>query len=168
MFFYFSNQGESETVSTEYQWSKESVKRRRPRCWWKTLWFSIYRYLHVVACSEWYLVVWLTYLGCINNIVPTTVAAMEGPPNRFTFWVIVLLLIIMLLFVSWSITDLTKIYFLSSFLIIVVTLDYKTLLLLLVKKDDEEFALGGRGVDVEFCFLCDAIRVCFLLNANKK
>ena len=41
----------------------------------------------------------------------------------------------------------------------IVTLDYKTLLLLLVKKDDEEFVLGGRGVDVEFCFLCDAIRV---------
>lgn len=110
----------------------------------------------------------MTYLGCINNILPTTVAAMEGPPNRFTFRVIVFIIIIMLLFVSWSITDLTKRFFLSSFLIIVVTLDYKTLLLLLVKKDDEEFTLGGRGVDVEFCFLCDAIRVCFLLNANKK
>ena len=36
---------------------------------------------------------------------------------------------------------------------------YKTLVLLLVKKDNEEFVLGGRGVDVEFCFLCDAIRV---------
>ena len=41
----------------------------------------------------------------------------------------------------------------------IVTLDYKTLVLLLVKKDDDEFVLGGRGVDVEFCFLCDAIRV---------
>ena len=40
-----------------------------------------------------------------------------------------------------------------------VTLDYKTLVLLLVKKDDDEFVLGGRGVDVEFCFLCDEIRV---------
>ena len=40
-----------------------------------------------------------------------------------------------------------------------VTLDYRTLTLLVVKKADEEFVLGGRGVDVEFCFLCDAIRV---------
>ena len=39
-----------------------------------------------------------------------------------------------------------------------VTLDYKTLVLLLAKKDDE-FVLGGRGTDVEFCFLCDEIRV---------
>ena len=58
------------------------------------------------------------------------------------------------------------IFFSHLFLIIIATLDYKTLLLL--KKDDEEFVLGGRGVDVEFCFLCDAIRVCFLLNTNKK
>ena len=41
-----------------------------------------------------------------------------------------------------------------------VTLDYKTLMLLLVKKDDMEFKLGGSGVTVEFCFICDAIRVC--------
>ena len=27
-----------------------------------------------------------------------------------------------------------------------------------MKKDDKEFVLG---VDVEFCFLCDAVRVCF-------
>lgn len=42
----------------------------------------------------------------------------------------------------------------------IVTLDYKTLLLLLVKKDDTEFLLGGRGVNVEFCFICNAIRGC--------
>ncbi|XP_044181665.1 uncharacterized protein LOC122962570 [Acropora millepora] len=41
-----------------------------------------------------------------------------------------------------------------------VTLDYRTLTLLVVKKADGEFVLGGRGVDVEFCFLCDAIRRC--------
>ena len=30
---------------------------------------------------------------------------------------------------------------------------------LLVKKNDAEFMLGGRGVSVEFCFICNAIRV---------
>lgn len=29
----------------------------------------------------------------------------------------------------------------------------------MVKKDDPEFLLGGRGVGVEFCFICNAIRV---------
>ena len=28
-----------------------------------------------------------------------------------------------------------------------------------VKKDDPDFLLGGRGVGVEFCFICNAIRV---------
>ena len=41
----------------------------------------------------------------------------------------------------------------------IVTLDYKTLTLLLVKNEDEDFMLGGRGVEVEFCVFCDAIRV---------
>ncbi|XP_022791526.1 uncharacterized protein LOC111330830, partial [Stylophora pistillata] len=40
------------------------------------------------------------------------------------------------------------------------SLDYKTLILLLVKKGDLDFQLGGRGVDVEFCFICNAIRGC--------
>lgn len=40
-----------------------------------------------------------------------------------------------------------------------VTLDYKTLMLLLIKKNDDKFMLGGRGVGVEFCFICNAIRV---------
>ena len=40
-----------------------------------------------------------------------------------------------------------------------VTLDYKALLLLLNKGDDEDFVLGGKGYDSEFCFICDAIRV---------
>ena len=40
-----------------------------------------------------------------------------------------------------------------------VTLDYKALLLLLNKKDDEDYVLGGRGFDTEFCAFCDAIRV---------
>ena len=51
-----------------------------------------------------------------------------------------------------------------------------TLLLLLVKKDDHEFVLGGQGVAVEFCFICNAIRVCmrtsfkflFKLHLNKE
>ena len=59
---------------------------------------------------------------------------------------------------------------------ILVILDYKTLLLLLVKKDDHEFVLGGRGVAIEFCFICNAIRVCiqtsliflFRLHLNKE
>ena len=51
-----------------------------------------------------------------------------------------------------------------SFSLFLVTLDYKTLVLLLVKKEDKEFVLGGRGVDVEFCFLCNAIRVYILLS----
>ncbi|XP_068689955.1 uncharacterized protein [Montipora foliosa] len=41
-----------------------------------------------------------------------------------------------------------------------VSVDYKTLILLLVKKGDLDFQLGGRGVDVEFCFICNAIRGC--------
>ncbi|XP_068743165.1 uncharacterized protein [Montipora capricornis] len=40
-----------------------------------------------------------------------------------------------------------------------VTLDYKALLLLLHKGDDEDFILGGKGYDKEFCFICDAIRI---------
>ena len=40
-----------------------------------------------------------------------------------------------------------------------VVLDYKTLVLLLVKKMNASFMLGGRGVSVEFCFICNAIRV---------
>ena len=44
-------------------------------------------------------------------------------------------------------------------LINLVILDYKTLTLLLVKNDDDGFMLGGRGVSVEFCFVCNAIRV---------
>ena len=64
-------------------------------------------------------------------------------------------------------------YCFLSFSLFLVTLDYKTLVLLLVKKEDKEFVLGGRGVDVEFCFLCNAIRVYILLStlcphANKK
>lgn len=41
-----------------------------------------------------------------------------------------------------------------------VVLDYKTLVLLLVKKMNASFMLGGRGVSVEFCFICNAIRGC--------
>lgn len=40
-----------------------------------------------------------------------------------------------------------------------VTVDYKTLILLLAKIGNLEFQLGGRGVAVEFCFICNAIRV---------
>ncbi|KAK3720036.1 hypothetical protein QZH41_016345 [Actinostola sp. cb2023] len=41
-----------------------------------------------------------------------------------------------------------------------VILDYKGFCLLLAKEDDEDFQLGGRGLDVEFCMLCHAIRLC--------
>lgn len=44
-----------------------------------------------------------------------------------------------------------------------VTLDYKALLLLLNKPDDEDFVLGGKGYDTEFCAFCDAIRVSKLI-----
>ncbi|RMX55895.1 hypothetical protein pdam_00006238 [Pocillopora damicornis] len=40
-----------------------------------------------------------------------------------------------------------------------VIVDYKTLTFFLVKKDEEDFLLGGRGVSVEFCFTCNAVRV---------
>lgn len=36
--------------------------------------------------------------------------------------------------------------------------------LLLVKDDDDNFKLGKQGIDVEFCFICNAIRVCRLFN----
>ena len=45
-----------------------------------------------------------------------------------------------------------------------VVLDYKTLVLLLVKKMNAAFMLGGRGVSVEFCFICNAIRVKYSNN----
>ena len=45
-----------------------------------------------------------------------------------------------------------------NFFIFLVTIDYKVLLLLLVKINNEEFVLGGRGLLVEFCFVCDALR----------
>lgn len=47
-----------------------------------------------------------------------------------------------------------------------VTIDYKVLLLLLVKINNEEFVLGGRGLLVEFCFVCDAIRACIHHGAD--
>lgn len=37
-----------------------------------------------------------------------------------------------------------------------VTLDYKGLVLLMAKADDENFQLGGRGLNVEFCIFCSA------------
>ena len=49
-------------------------------------------------------------------------------------------------------------------LCLAVTLDYKALLLLLNKGDDEDFVLGDKGYDTEFCFICDAIRVSKQLN----
>lgn len=47
-----------------------------------------------------------------------------------------------------------------------VTLDYKALLLLLQKKDDEDYVLGGKGYDTEFCAYCDAIRACKCHGVN--
>ena len=40
-----------------------------------------------------------------------------------------------------------------------VTLDYKGLVLLMAKIEDEDFLLGGRGLCVEFCIFCLALRV---------
>ena len=47
-----------------------------------------------------------------------------------------------------------------------MVLDYKTLVLLLVKKMNAAFMLGGRGVNVEFCFICNAIRVKYSNNVE--
>ncbi|KAK3723108.1 hypothetical protein QZH41_018347, partial [Actinostola sp. cb2023] len=41
-----------------------------------------------------------------------------------------------------------------------VTLDYKGLVLIFVKKEDENFMLGGKGLNVEFCLFCKAKRAC--------
>ena len=40
-----------------------------------------------------------------------------------------------------------------------VTLDLKALYMLLEKFKDENFVLAGRGIEIEFCFLCHALRV---------
>ena len=45
-----------------------------------------------------------------------------------------------------------------------VILDLKAFYLLLVKDDDDNFKLGKQGIDVEFCFICNTIRVCRLFN----
>ena len=50
------------------------------------------------------------------------------------------------------------------FFIWIVTLDYKGLLLLMAKVGDEDFLLGGRGLAVEFCIFCLALRVCFYFS----
>ena len=44
-----------------------------------------------------------------------------------------------------------------------VILDLKAPYLLLVKLDDENFQLGKRGIEVECCFICKALRVCVLI-----
>ena len=41
----------------------------------------------------------------------------------------------------------------------VVTLDLKCLYLLIEKPGDENFVLAGSGLEIEFCFLCHALRV---------
>ena len=33
-----------------------------------------------------------------------------------------------------------------------------------MKDDDDNFKLGKQGTDVEFCFICNTIRVCRLFN----
>lgn len=43
---------------------------------------------------------------------------------------------------------------------VAVTLDLKCLYLFLEKLHDENFVLAGRGIEIEFCFLCHALRVC--------
>ena len=44
--------------------------------------------------------------------------------------------------------------------ILTVILDLKALYLLLVQRGEEDFKLGKRGIEVEFCFICKALRVC--------
>ncbi|KXJ06986.1 hypothetical protein AC249_AIPGENE18630 [Exaiptasia diaphana] len=41
-----------------------------------------------------------------------------------------------------------------------VTLDLKGLVLILAKPEDDDFELGGRGLEVEFCLFCMALRAC--------
>jgi len=41
-----------------------------------------------------------------------------------------------------------------------VTLDLKCLYLLIEKPNDENFVLAGSGIEIEFCFLCHALRAC--------
>lgn len=41
----------------------------------------------------------------------------------------------------------------------IVTLDLKALLMLLQDPDDDNFQLGERGIEVQFCAFCDALRV---------
>ena len=52
----------------------------------------------------------------------------------------------------------------NNFNCFTVILDLKALYLLLVKKDDQSFQLEKRGIEVECCFICKALRVCFDLN----
>ena len=40
-----------------------------------------------------------------------------------------------------------------------MTLDLKCLYLLIEKPSDENFVLAGSGLEIEFCFLCHALRV---------
>jgi hypothetical protein len=37
-------------------------------------------------------------------------------------------------------------------------------LLLLNKKNDDDFVLGGKGYDVEFCAFCDAVRMSLIIT----
>ena len=57
--------------------------------------------------------------------------------------------------------------FASPFLLSnLIVLDYKTLIPLLVKKMNASFMLGGRGVSVEFCFICNALSVKYSNNVE--
>lgn len=47
-------------------------------------------------------------------------------------------------------------HYFMLFYFFTVTLDLKALCMQIVKLGDETFALGGRGIDIEFCFLCRA------------
>lgn len=57
----------------------------------------------------------------------------------------------------------TPLFYIALFLFSSVTLDLKALYMLIVKLGDETFVLGGRGIDIEFCFLCHALRVFILI-----
>lgn len=91
---------------------------------------------------------------CIKVVCITTLICLRGDADCFFF--LIISAADQLFFYMYAIVIL---YYCCFFCHILVSLDYKTLILLLVKKGDLDFHLGGWVVDVEFCFVCNAIRV---------
>ena len=63
----------------------------------------------------------------------------------------------MCIFMEWQIQN-CKLFVLLFF--IVVILDLKGLYLLVVGHDDENFKLAKKGIEMDFCFIRHAMRVC--------